>query len=389
MKRIAVCLLTFCALATPALGDDIAKKHLVDSKIASLQGQLSSTRQSEALLQDRIASLSNRIGSLQTQVGGVLRRLATLQQDLSLRHRRLNDLTQLYLLQTRRLNALKQQYTRAVGILNHRLVAIYEGGVPSTLDFVLGATSIDDALQKMDFVTLIGNEDRQIAAQVKNAKLTMGAERVQTRKLRLKVLGDERALAARAAQERETRDALLGATNQLVLTKQQRDANLSNLSAQDRALADEISQEQAESARLAGQILAAQTHSSVTSTPSSAGLIWPVNGPITSPFGPRWGSFHAGIDIGVPTGTPIHAAAAGTVIYCGVESGYGNLVVLDNGGNLATAYAHQSAIAVACGQHVDQGQVIGYVGCTGNCTGPHLHFEVRINGQAVDPLGYL
>jgi murein DD-endopeptidase MepM/ murein hydrolase activator NlpD len=389
MKRIAVCLLTFCALATPALGDDIAKKHLVDSKIASLQGQLSSTRQSEAQLQDRIASLSNRIGSLQTQVGGVLRRLATLQQDLSLRHRRLNDLTQLYLLQTRRLNALKQQYTRAVGILNHRLVAIYEGGVPSTLDFVLGATSIDDALQKMDFVTLIGNEDRQIAAQVKNAKLTMGAERVQTRKLRLKVLGDERALAARAAQERETRDALLGATNQLVLTKQQRDANLSNLSAQDRALSDEISQEQAESARLAGQILAAQTHSSVTSTPSSAGLIWPVNGPITSPFGPRWGSFHAGIDIGVPTGTPIHAAAAGTVIYCGVESGYGNLVVLDNGGNLATAYAHQSAIAVACGQHVDQGQVIGYVGCTGNCTGPHLHFEVRINGQAVDPLGYL
>jgi murein DD-endopeptidase MepM/ murein hydrolase activator NlpD len=254
---------------------------------------------------------------------------------------------------------------------------------------VLGATSIDDALQKMDFVTLIGNEDRQIAAQVKNAKLTMGAERVQTRKLRLKVLGDERALAARAAQERETRNALLGATNQLVLTKQQRDANLSNLSAQDRALADEISQEQAESARLAGQILAAQTHSSVTSTPSSAGLIWPVNGPITSPFGPRWGSFHAGIDIGVPTGTPIHAAAAGTVIYCGVESGYGNLVVLDNGGNLATAYAHQSAIAVACGQHVDQGQVIGYVGCTGSCTGPHLHFEVRINGQAVDPLGYL
>ena len=389
MRRIAVCLLTFCALATPALGDDIAKKHVVDSKIASLQGQLSSTRQSEAQLQDRIAGLSNRIGSLQTQVGSVLRRLATLQEDLSLRHRRLNDLTQLYLLQTRRLNALKQQYTRAVGILNHRLVAIYEGDMPSTLDFVLGATSIDDALQKMDFVTLIGQEDRQIAAQVKNAKLTMGAERVQTRKLRLKVLGDERALAARAAQERETRNALLGATNQLVLTKQQRAADLSNLSAHDRALADEISQEQAESARLAGQILAAQTHSSVTSTPSSAGLIWPVNGPITSPFGPRWGSFHSGIDIGVPTGTPIHAAAAGTVIYCGVEGGYGNLVVLDNGGNLATAYAHQSAIAVACGQHVDQGQVIGYVGCTGHCFGPHLHFEVRINGQAVDPLGYL
>jgi murein DD-endopeptidase MepM/ murein hydrolase activator NlpD len=386
---MAVCLLTFCALATPALGDDIAKKHQIDSKIASLQGQLSSTRASEAQLQNKIAGLSNRIGSLETQVGGVLRQLATLQQDLSLRRRRLNDLTQLWQLQTRRLNVLKKQYAQAVGILNRRLVAIYEGETPSTLDFVLGATSIDDVLQKMDFVTLIGKEDSQIAAQVKSAKLTMGAERVQTRKLRLKVLGDERALAARAAQARETRDALLASTNQLVLSKQQRAAALSNLSAHDRALADEISQEQAASAQLAGQILAAQTHSSVTSTPSAAGLIWPVNGPITSPFGPRWGSFHSGIDIGVPTGTPIHAAAAGDVIYCGWESGYGNLVVLDNGGNLATAYAHQSAIAVTCGQHVDQGQVIGYVGCTGHCFGPHLHFEVRINGQAVDPLGYL
>jgi murein DD-endopeptidase MepM/ murein hydrolase activator NlpD len=118
-------------------------------------------------------------------------------------------------------------------------------------------------------------------------------------------------------------------------------------------------------------------------------LIWPVNGPITSPFGPRWGSFHPGIDIGVPSGTPIHAAAAGTVIYCGWEQGYGNFVVLDNGGNLATAYAHQSSIAVACGQHVDQGAIIGFTGCTGMCYGPHLHFEVRINGSPVDPMGYL
>jgi murein DD-endopeptidase MepM/ murein hydrolase activator NlpD len=315
--------------------------------------------------------------------------LAALQQDLWLRRRRLHDLTQLYELQTRRLNQLKKQYSRAVGVLNKRLVAIYEGEVPSTIDFVLGATSIDDVLQKMDFVTLIGKEDRQIAAQVRNAKLTMGAERVQTRKLRLKVLGDERAIAARAAQERETRDALVGAANQLAQTKQQRADELSNLSARDRALADEIAREQAESARVSAAILAAQTHSSVTSTPSAAGLIWPVSGPVTSPFGPRWGSFHYGIDIGVPAGTPIHAAAAGTVIECGYDGGYGNLVVLDNGGNLATAYAHQSEIAVACGAHVEQGQVIGYVGNTGHSFGPHLHFEVRINGTPVDPLGYL
>jgi murein DD-endopeptidase MepM/ murein hydrolase activator NlpD len=91
----------------------------------------------------------------------------------------------------------------------------------------------------------------------------------------------------------------------------------------------------------------------------------------------------------MPEGTPIAAAAAGKVIYCGWESGYGNLVVIDHGNNLATAYAHQSRIAVSCGQEVSRGEVIGYVGSTGHSTGPHLHFEVRINGSTVDPLGYL
>ncbi len=390
-RRIVVCLLTFCAFATPALGDDIAQKHQVDSKIASLESRLASTRKSEAALLERIGGLSDRIGSLESQVGGVSQRLAALQQDLSLRRRRLADLTQLFALQTRRLDHLKQQYRLAVGRLNRRLVAIYEGNVPSTLDFVLGSTSIGDVLEKVDFVNLIGREDRQIAAEVKSAKLTMQGEHSQTRKLRLNVLGDERALAARAAQEQEARNALLGARNQLNQTKQQQQVVLSSLSGKDRVQAEEIAREQAVSNQLAAQIRAAQagTSQSATSTPSSAGLIWPVSGPVTSPFGPRWGSFHPGIDIGVPTGTPIEAAAAGTVIYCGWEQGYGNFVVIDNGGNLATAYGHQSSIAVTCGEHVDQGQVIGYSGCTGTCYGPHLHFEVRINGSPVDPMGYL
>src|SRR5439155_18152375 len=124
----------------------------------------------------------------------------------------------------------------------------------------------------------------------------------------------------------------------------------------------------------------------VDTAPSSAGLIWPVSGPVTSPFGMRWGRMHTGIDIGVPTGTPIHAAASGRVIIAGWVSGYGNLVFVDHGNGLSTGYAHQSQIAVSVGQDVAQGQVIGYVGCTGHCFGPHLHFEVRVNGVPVDPL---
>jgi murein DD-endopeptidase MepM/ murein hydrolase activator NlpD len=103
----------------------------------------------------------------------------------------------------------------------------------------------------------------------------------------------------------------------------------------------------------------------------------------------RWGRMHEGIDIGVPTGTPIHASAAGKVVYAGWMSGYGNLVAIDHGNGLSTAYGHQERVAVSVGQVVAQGQVIGYSDCTGHCFGPHVHFEVRVNGVPVDPLSYL
>jgi peptidoglycan DL-endopeptidase CwlO len=120
-------------------------------------------------------------------------------------------------------------------------------------------------------------------------------------------------------------------------------------------------------------------------------FIWPVNGPITSPFCERrsWESCHPGIDIGVGTGTPIHAAGSGTVALAGPAGGYGNYTCINHGGGLSTCYAHQSQINVSVGQHVSQGQVIGLVGCTGLCFGAHLHFEVRVNGGVVNPLNYL
>ncbi len=118
---------------------------------------------------------------------------------------------------------------------------------------------------------------------------------------------------------------------------------------------------------------------------SAAGLIWPIHGPVSSEFGPRWGGFHPGIDIAVPTGVPIAAAANGVVVVAGPNGGYGNFVVVDHNNGYATAYAHQSSIAVSEGQTVKQGQVIGYVGSTGFSTGPHLHFEVRVNGSPQNP----
>ena len=120
----------------------------------------------------------------------------------------------------------------------------------------------------------------------------------------------------------------------------------------------------------------------------SGQLAWPVKGRVTSYFGWRWGSFHSGVDIAAATGTPVLAADNGMVSYAGWNGGYGRLVLIDHGNGMVTAYAHLSSYAVSVGDRVEKGQVIGYVGSSGNSTGPHLHFEVRVNGVAVNPLDY-
>src|SRR5262249_50657488 len=197
-RRIAVAFLFLFAVATPALGDDIAKKAAVDAHISNLQGALDANRKSEAAIRDQIAALDDRIGSIESQVGTVSLHLAGLQRDLMYRRERLAELNKLFKLPSPRLADPKVQYPPSLKRLNDRLVAIYESDTPSTLDFVLGSTSIDEALDMVDFVNLIGAEDKRIAAEVKRSKLEMQAQRAQTKRVRLKVRGDERALAARA-----------------------------------------------------------------------------------------------------------------------------------------------------------------------------------------------
>lgn len=124
-------------------------------------------------------------------------------------------------------------------------------------------------------------------------------------------------------------------------------------------------------------------------TPSATGFVWPANGMVSSPFGPRWGRMHEGLDIAAPTGRAIRASKAGMVITAAEEGAYGNLVVLDHGNGETTRYGHMSAFDVRKGDVVTQGQVIGRVGSTGRSTGAHLHFEIRLGDEAVNPLGYL
>ena len=378
-------------VASPAAGDVYGRKHSVDARLSALHARIAEAQRKAQALSAQIDSVSSQIQRLEGRVGDVSARLTTLESDLALHQRKLDRLTALFRLETKRYLFLRRQYSLALARLNARVVAVYEQGNVDSVDVILGASNLADLVDRLDYVNQVGAADERIATSVGRAKEAARAAREATRKLRGVVAGETRAVRARTEQVRAIRNELVSSRQQLVAARSTKRVSLVKVRASER---EEVSEAQAleqVSAALGAQIQAAQSASSYSppASRSASGFIWPVSGPVTSPFGMRWGRMHTGIDIGVPYGTPIRAAASGQVIYAGWMDGYGNLVFIDHGRGISTGYAHQSSIAVSNGQAVTQGQVIGYVGCTGHCFGPHLHFEVRVNGTPVDPLGYL
>jgi murein DD-endopeptidase MepM/ murein hydrolase activator NlpD len=247
--------------------------------------------------------------------------------------------------------------------------------------FLAGTSSLTQLSQRSMFLQEMTNKSADALDELKVAEADLLVEQRDAANAR--AIADKRQAAAN--------DALI----QLELTRAAKQRLQASLTARINSYQSEANalagQENNIEALIRQQELAATQIGIVGTTGrvSGYGLIWPVSGPITSPFGMRWGRLHPGIDIGVPIGTPIHAAKAGTVIYASWMSGYGNFVIIDHGGGFSTAYGHQSRLAVSVGERVAQGQVIGYSGDTGNSTGPHLHFETRVNGVPENPLNYL
>jgi murein DD-endopeptidase MepM/ murein hydrolase activator NlpD len=396
-RRVAVLLiLGFALVGAPAFGGGNLgqEKASLDAKLASVQAKIAAARVKESHLNAQIGGLTTQIQALETQVGGVSSKLSSLRTDLALHQRRLSTLNHLFQIQTTRFRDLRHEYSLAVIRLDNRLVSIYKQPDPGTIDLVLQAKNFQDVLDELDYLGLLAKADKTIATQVKTAKTQVAAARKKTAAVRQTVQNEANKINAYVQQEANLRSSLLVSRGKLAVVKSSKSNALYETKAQERAAQKESAAIQAASAAVEAKIRAATSSpndnpSGTVATPSAAGLIWPLQGPITSPFGPRWGGFHPGIDIGVPEGTPIHAAASGTVIWCGWDGGYGNLVVIDHHDGIATAYAHQSRIEVSCNQNVEQGQVIGLVGTTGFSTGPHLHFEVRVNGSPVDPIGCL
>lgn len=395
-KRLLLLLALGALLAGPAfagLGDD---KATIDQKLSKLRSSIAGHQTLERRLNGQIASLTSEIRGLERRVGDVSTKLSAIQADLNLRQRRLAKLNELWKLQTLRFNALKRTYALSVTRLNLRLVNMYKQNGPTAVEVVLQARNFEDVLDQLDYLSVVAKQDKKIALEVAVAKQQVRVARAKTREVKEGVAAQARAISARVMQQQQLRDQLLRAKGSLAGSKTAKAQRLGVTKKQIAADLAESAALAAASAEIAARIRAAAAQSpsggdapAPAPAPAGGGMTWPVSAPITSPFGMRWGRMHEGLDLAASYGSPIRAAQAGTVIYCGWMSGYGNFVMIDHGNGLVTTYAHQARIAVGCNQTVSQGQTIGYVGSSGNSTGPHLHFEVRRNSSPVDPLGYL
>ena len=395
LEAAAAGLVTLCMLlaaAGTAAGDPGTEKARVDGRIETLRGQASDADRRAGVLTEELSAVVGRVRELQAGVEAQQARLGVLEGQLGSARARLGTLDRTIADQTKRLWRLRGEYRIALARLERRVRELYMTDGPDALAFVLGTASFSDLLDNLEMLDRIGRQDERIAASVKSARDGVADARRRTRAARAEAARVEAAVSSATTEQRGIVTRLVASRDALVAARSEKTTTLASIRSDRDSTLAEIDALEQQSAALEARIREAQQRSSVPAVvaPSGSGVLgWPVSGPVTSGFGVRWGRMHEGIDIAVGEGTPVRAAAAGTVIYAGWMSGYGNLVAVDHGNGLSTAYAHNSSLAVSVGQSVAAGEIVSYSGNTGNSTGPHVHFEVRVNGSAVDPLGYL
>jgi murein DD-endopeptidase MepM/ murein hydrolase activator NlpD len=363
-----------CAIAVSPVGGAIAQD--LQSQLDSKRAQLDEANRQEGVLSSEIAHYSERIDQVAGEVAILRNREAIVQAQLDEVKARLRR-------EKHHLEILRARLGRSLKVLRDRLVAIYRSDEPDALTVILNSDGFDDLLDRFEYLRRIEEQDASIVNRVRGLR-----DETRDTVERIEAARDE--IAARKAELERTRIELEAREAELDAVRDRKEGALDEVQATQQRLEGDIGDLEGE---IQAQLQA--TQSEATPLPagpiqgeSASGFIWPVNGPVVSPFGMRWGQLHAGIDIAVPAGTPIRASKGGSIALAAPYGGYGNYTCIDHGGGVSSCYAHQSSFAVTSGA-VSQGQVIGYVGCTGHCFGDHLHFEIRINGAPTDPLGYL
>jgi murein DD-endopeptidase MepM/ murein hydrolase activator NlpD len=388
---LVLALLGGLALVSVASGNQLGDIH---NKMSATRGKLARKQGKARILTTQVAAFSNRIRGLQGNITVLEGRQSSLQSDLDVKRRKLLA-TQSDLRTARaRLVKLRFKLHRGQKVLAQRLVELYQDDRPDIVTVVLSARGFSDLIESGDFIARISAQDKTIITAVRAAKkaTTTTVKHLDTLERRQQSLAA--AVLERRNEVARVKLALVSRREQFASARSARATQLASVRTQAATLHQHLDALQRDANAVEAKIRAAQAGPSALAAGPIRGsgrLIWPVNGPITSPFCERraWEACHPGIDIGVPEGTPIRAAANGRVILMAPTGGYGNYTCIQHSGPLSTCYGHQSRFGTHVGANVRQGQVIGYTGCTGLCFGPHLHFETRINGSVVNPMNYL
>ncbi|HEX7299908.1 MAG TPA: peptidoglycan DD-metalloendopeptidase family protein [Solirubrobacteraceae bacterium] len=371
------------------------KLHDLERKIETTQGKIGRKKGTERLLTTQISAYTAHINRLEARIGSLQKRQAVAQADLDAKQAELSSIQTDLRSERRRLVRLRARLIEARQALAQRLVELYQADAPDIVTVIMSSKGFADLLERGEFMQRISDQDQRIIKLVRDAKADATATAQRLDRLERRQQRITQIVAQRRDEIAGAKQGLIDTRVGLAGTRADKTHALSNVRSERRQLEGNLSGLKAEQAKITATLQQAQ--GGLPAGPIKHGngsLIWPVDGPITSGFCERraWESCHPGIDIGVPAGTPIRAAAAGKVVLmqsAGASGGYGNFTCIQHTGTMSTCYAHQSRFATSLGASVAQGQVIGYVGCTGLCFGDHLHFEVRINGAVTNPLNYL
>ena len=367
----------------------------IQERIDSTQGAIERKRGAERVLSTEISRYNARIGELQGSITTLTTKVTRIQVDLDRKQALLDDIQSDLRYQRARMVRLKARLAVARRTLSRRLVELYQSDRPDLMTVLLNSKGFADLIEREEFIRRIGEQDRKIIELVAAAKQDATESEAKLddlekrqRRITAEVLVQRDEIAEARGQlvdrrsgyegQRAARARVLGSVRE---EREHLEGSLDDLEAQEAKIVNAL-------AVAAGNLPAGPIRS------GSGSMVWPVNGPITGVFGePRPSHYHQGLDIAAPEGTPIRAADSGTVSLIqstGSSGGYGNFTCVSHSSGLATCYAHQVRFGTSMGARVARGQVIGYVGNTGNSFGAHLHFEVRVGGgSAVDPMNYL
>jgi murein DD-endopeptidase MepM/ murein hydrolase activator NlpD len=354
----------------------------LSSRIEEKKREIDKDKGRERVLTTTISGYTDRITTLQGDITVLEGRQTRIQADLDAKRAELARLQDELRQERIRLVKLRERLAAAKDALAERLVEIYKADEPDAVTVILEADGFEDLITRAEFIDRVGDQDGRIIDRVRTAK----AESVEAE-------ADLDRLEERRLQEVATiKGQLVDRRDDFAAVRDKKQSVLADTRAHRHDLEGDLRALEKEQAKVLARIQAAQNPGALPAGPVRQGsgtFIWPVNGTFTSPFGMRWGRLHAGIDLAAPEGTPIRAADSGRVIIAGWTGGYGNYTCISHSSSLSTCYGHQSRYATSAGANVSKGQVIGYVGNTGHSFGAHLHFEVRVNGNPVDPMGYL